>query len=176
MGKYWTHCSHFEHFTLTIKTIWIGSPATWIKICNRITQKTWTAWHHKHEPQIHWFRFQQRIYTRFNRIRQQPPHTHTHTLSRRYIRVFTNLTKNKNIFLTSPDNGGGIAILDTVDYHKRRINLLNDQNTYIPISLYNINKNIEISDKSHKNNLKRIQTMVPIIKLPPTYPYDLRTP
>ena len=29
-----------------------------------------------------------------------------------------NVAKNKNIIITSPDKGEGIAILDTVDYHK----------------------------------------------------------
>ena len=78
--------------------------------------------------------------------------------------AFTNLAKNKNIIIISPDKGGGVAILDTVNYHKKIMNLLNDQNTYTPTSLKNINKNIEIFDKSYKNNLKRRQTKVHINK------------
>ena len=39
---YLTHWSHSKHFDRTFKTIWIRSSSHWIKICNGITQKTWT--------------------------------------------------------------------------------------------------------------------------------------
>ena len=39
---------------------------------------------------------------------------------------------------------GGITILDTVDYHDKLMNLLNDQNINIPTSFNNISKNMDI--------------------------------
>ena len=47
----------------------------------------------------------------------------------------------------SPDKGGGIVILDTINYHYILMNQLNGKNTNISTSL-NTNKNIEISNKS----------------------------
>ena len=44
--------------------------------------------------------------------------------------TLTHLAKNKNIIITS-DKDGGVAILDTIDYHKKKLtNLLDDLNTY----------------------------------------------
>ena len=39
-------------------------------------------------------------------------HTPNHTLPRKYISALTNLAKHKNITITSPEKGGGIAILN----------------------------------------------------------------
>ena len=50
------------------------------------------------------------------------------------------------------------------------MNQLNDQNTYSLTFHKNTNKNIEIFNKSYRNNLKRRQTMAHINELPPTIP------
>ena len=47
------------------------------------------------------------------------------------------------------------AILDTVDCHKKLINLLNDQNIYTLTFLKNINKNIEIFNKFYKKIISK---------------------
>ena len=77
-------------------------------------------------------------------------HTPTHNLPRRYITAHTNLTKNKNILITFPHKSGRIAILDTVDYHKKLMTQLNDQNTYTSQPLLTTSIKTEIFNKSYK--------------------------
>ena len=52
------------------------------------------------------------------------------TIPKRFETALRNLGKNKDIIITTADKGGGVIIMDKVDYTRKMMELLTDKSTY----------------------------------------------
>ena len=55
-----------------------------------------------------------------------------------------NLSKDNSIYITRPDNGRGIVLMDKDDYDNKMLNILNDQNTF---KIMEVDETIKQEDK-----------------------------
>ena len=55
--------------------------------------------------------------------------------SDRMTKILKNLSKDKSIYITRPDKGKGVVILDREEYISKMKNILNDTNTFRPIAI-----------------------------------------
>ena len=53
------------------------------------------------------------------------------------IKILQNLSKDKSIYITRPDKGKGVVILDREEYISRMKNILNDTNPFRPMKHFN---------------------------------------
>ena len=77
------------------------------------------------------------------------------TIPRRYITALKNLSKDESIIISPSDKGGGVVILNTIDYDEKMKSLLHDKDIYQTVTLNEINSDIENFNKSVRRILKK---------------------
>lgn len=64
----------------------------------------------------------------------------TYTVPKRYIQALRGLAKDNNVTITTADKGGGVVILDKINYKRKMSELLCDNNTYEEVSQRTIDR------------------------------------
>ncbi|XP_076056373.1 uncharacterized protein LOC143034326 [Oratosquilla oratoria] len=78
-------------------------------------------------------------------------------IPRRYTRALKELRDNNDILITTADKGGGIVILDKLDYVRKMEDLLSDPSTYTKQNIGKAKEEAEQFNKTTRKILKRTE-------------------
>ncbi|XP_076035385.1 uncharacterized protein LOC143021660 [Oratosquilla oratoria] len=97
-------------------------------------------------------------------------------IPRRYARALKELRDNNDILITTADKGGGIVILDKLDYVRKMEDLLSDPSTYTKQNIGKAKEEAEQFNKTARKILKRTEKgkkMLHLLEEDPKIPNEL---